>query len=242
MTAGDCGPVEAVRDGRPPWPTCGHDRDRAGEETDPQDGRLLWLTWAAELQSLAQAGLWYGKDPFDRERYERIRQIAAEMVSAGTSLPLETVRDLFCGETGYQTPKIDTRAAVVREDGAVLLVRERDGRWALPGGWCDFDRSPAENAVKEAREEAGMDVSADLLIAVQDRDRHNAPRYAWKIVKLFFLCTARGGDFVPNTETTERGYFFLDELPPLAEEKCTAEQIALCVEASRSEDWRTRFE
>ncbi len=96
-----------------------------------------WLAWAKELQFLAQAGLTYTKDPFDAERFQRIRDIAAEMVSAGSALPLETVKGLFCNEEGFQTPKIDTRAALFDEAGRILLVHENDGRWSLPGGWCD---------------------------------------------------------------------------------------------------------
>ena len=98
-----------------------------------------WLNWAVELQSLAQAGLTYGKDVYDRERYERIREIAAEMVAHRTDIPLEKVKGLFCNETGYQTPKLDTRAAIFR-DGRILLVQERDGRWALPGGWVEVNQ------------------------------------------------------------------------------------------------------
>lgn len=115
------------------------------------------VAWAKELQSLAQAGLFYGKDVFDKERYQRIREIAAEMMAARTELPLEKVTGLFCGDMGYQTPKIDTRAAIFRE-GRILLVCENDGRWSMPGGWCEYDMSPAENTVKEAKEEAGLDV------------------------------------------------------------------------------------
>ena len=106
--------------------------------------------WAEELQSLAQAGLFYGKDEFDRERYQRIREIAAEMMAHRTGMPLELVKGLFCNETGYQTPKVDTRAAVF-QDGKLLLVQERGGLWSLPGGWCEFNLSPAENTVKEAK-------------------------------------------------------------------------------------------
>ena len=72
-----------------------------------------WLQWGIELQSLAQAGLTYGKDIFDRERYERIREISAEILGELSDTPLEKVKNLFCNETGYQTPKIDTRAAIL---------------------------------------------------------------------------------------------------------------------------------
>ena len=98
--------------------------------------RAPWLDWAVELQALAQAGLHYSKDPFDLERFTRVREIAAEMLACRSGLPLEKVKDLFCGETGYQTPKLDTRAAIFQGEN-ILLVRERDGRWSLPGGWVD---------------------------------------------------------------------------------------------------------
>ena len=112
-----------------------------------------WISWATELQSLAQAGLTSGKDIYDRERYTRIRDIAAEMLTQVSDLPLSKVKDLFCCETGYQTPKLDTRAAIF-QDGKILLVRENDGRWALPGGWCDVNQSVRENTLKEVQEEA----------------------------------------------------------------------------------------
>lgn len=200
--------------------------------------REKWLAWAVELQSLAQAGLHYGKDPFDRERYERIRSIAAEMVSCQAEIPLETARDLFCCETGYQTPKLDTRAAVF-QDGKILLVRENDGRWSLPGGWVDVDVSVGENVVKEVKEEAGLDVTVDTVIAVQDREKHNRPVYAWKVCKVFALCSVTGGAFAPNIETTESGYFALEELPPLAEEKNTREQLEMCFTAHCTKNWKT---
>ena len=201
-----------------------------------------WLSWAAELQSLAQAGLHYSKDPYDAERFERVREIAAEMLSEKSDIPMEKVRELFCSETGYQTPKLDTRAAVFRDD-KILLVRERrTGNWSLPGGWVDVNLSVAESAVKEVREEAGLDVGVDCVIAVQDRDKHNLPVYAWKICKIFVLCTSHGGRFVENTETTESGYFSLDALPPLSMEKNTPEQIAMCFDAYRAEHWKTQFD
>ncbi len=201
-----------------------------------------WLEWAVELQSLAQAGLTYGRDKYDLERYQRIRDIAAGMVSLQAELPLETVKDLFCGESGYQTPKLDTRAAVFR-DGRILLVQEENGTLSLPGGWVDVNVSVGENVVKEVREEAGLEVTADLVIAIQDRERHNRPVYAHKICKVFVLCSALGGGFAPNLETVDSGYFGLDELPPLAEEKNTAEQVAMCFEAYRNAGtWKTLLE
>ena len=199
------------------------------------------LDWAVELQSLAQAGLFYSKDVYDIQRFQRIREISAEMVSRVSGLPLEKVTGLFCNETGYQTPKLDSRAAIFR-DGKVLLVRENTGLWSLPGGWVDVDQSVKENTIKEAKEEAGLDVTVDRVIAVQDREKHNKPRYIYRVCKIFLLCTAVGGSFTPNIETTESGWFSLEELPPLSEDKCTAEQIKLCFEASLAEHWETQID
>lgn len=197
--------------------------------------------YAAELQSLAQAGLFYGKDVYDRERYARIRDIAAEIMAMKTELPLGTVKELFCSDYGYQTPKVDTRAAIFM-DNKILLVHEKNGTWSLPGGWCEFNMSPAENAVKEVREEAGKNVKVKSVIAVQNRDAHNKPRYAYGVVKIFYLCEDLGGEFRENSETTGAQFFAPDCLPHLAEEKCNEEQILMCFRAMSSENWVTLFD
>ena len=201
-----------------------------------------WLQWAIELQSLAQAGLTYGKDVYDLERYTRIREISAEILSHMSDLPVKTVKDLFCNETGYQTPKLDTRAAVF-QDGKILLVRENNGKWSLPGGWCDVNISVAENTVKEVKEEAGLDVKPLSIIAIQDRAKHNLPVYAYGICKVFVLCSLIGGSFQENIETTCFDYFTEDNLPELAAEKNNEEQIKMCFEAYRTGDqWKTIFD
>ena len=200
------------------------------------------LEWAVKIQSIAQAGLTYGHDSYDRERYEHLRHSAAEMVVERADIPVDTVKDLFCNESGYQTPKIDTRAAIF-QGGKILLVHEKNGTWSLPGGWCDVNQSVAENAVKETFEEAGLRVTADRLIAVQDRNKHNKPIYAYGVIKVFVLCSVVGGEFVPNIETTETKYFGRDELPEnLAGEKTSREQILMCFDANESEHWETKFD
>ncbi len=201
-----------------------------------------WLEHAIEIQSLAQAGLAYTDNVYDIERYERLRQISAEMISEKTDMPTEKVRDLFCGETGYQTPKLDTRAAIFK-DGRILLVHEKNGTWALPGGWCDVLESVGSNTLKEVREETGLEVKAVRLIAVQDRNKHNKPVYAYGVCKIFVLCELVGGEFRENIETTEIRYFFLDELPDnMAEEKTTKEQVKMCFEAYGDQNRQTLFD
>lgn len=199
------------------------------------------VEWAKELQSIAQAGLFYGKDVFDQERYQRIRDIAAEMMVMRTDISADKITGLFCGDVGYQTPKVDTRAAIFK-DGRILLVCERSGKWSMPGGWCEYNLSPADNTIKEAKEEAGLDVVIQKLISVQDRDKHNQPPYAYGVIKIFYLCEAVQGAFVQNIETSESRYFALDELPPLAEEKCNEEQVRMCFEAYDAENWTVPFD
>ena len=201
----------------------------------------FWLNTAIELQSLAQAGLTYGKDVYDKERYERIREISAEMVANMSQMPLQKVKDLFCCESGYQTPKIDTRAAIFK-NGKILLVHENNGTWSLPGGWCDVNVSVGENTVKEVREEAGLEVKTDKIIAVQDRAKHNLPLYAYSVCKIFVQCSVIGGKFKENVETTEYKYFAKDELPLLAEEKNNEEQIKMCFDAYYDENWKAILE
>lgn len=200
-----------------------------------------WLDWAVELQSLAQGGLTYTENVYDRERYDRIRMIAAEMLAYQTEIPLVKVKDLFCNETGYQTPKLDTRAAIFKDE-KILLVQENNGKWSLPGGWVDVNVSVKENTIKEVKEEAGLDVTADKIIAVQDRAKHNLPVYAHSICKVFVLCSVIGGQFEKNIETLASGYFAEDDLPELAAEKNNEEQIKMCFRAYRDKNWEVLFD
>ena len=201
-----------------------------------------WVEFAIRIQSIAQAGLRYGKDQYDKERYEELREIAAEMLSLKTDIPVNKVFDLFCGESGYQTPKVDTRAAVFVNE-KILLVRENNGTWVLPGGWCDVDQSIASNTEKEVHEEAGLIVTAERLIAVQDWRKHNVVNYAYGVLKAFVLCRYEGGTFRKNIETTAISFFGKKELPVnLAVEKCTREQILMCFEAHENPSMQTVFD
>lgn len=196
-----------------------------------------WLKWAIEIQSLSQIGLTYTKDVYDRERYQRLREISAEMLAKKTEVSIEKVKDLFCHETGYQTPKLDTRAAIFRNN-KILLVHENNGTWSLPGGWCDVLESVKSNTEKEVREETGLNVKAVKIISIQDRNKHNKPVYAYGVCKIFVLCEVINGKFVENIETTEIRYFSLQDLPHnLAEEKTNKEQIEMCFKAYLNENW-----
>ena len=201
-----------------------------------------WLEWAKELQFIAQGGLTYSKDVFDIERFERIREIAAEMLSLQSEIPIEKVKNLFCNETGFQTPKLDTRAAIFKDD-KILLVKEKNGTWSLPGGWVDINQSIKTNTEKEVKEEAGLDVVVKNVIAIQDREKHNQPIYAYKVCKIFMLCEVEGGVFKENSETIGFDYFTKDKLSLLATEKNNEEQIQMCFDAYKAgEKWKTYFD
>lgn len=200
-----------------------------------------WLELAIEIQSLAQSGLAYTNNAYDKERFERLRDISAEMLSMKSDLSLEKVKDLFCSEKGYQTPKLDTRAVIFKDD-KILLVKENNVTWSLPGGWVDVLESVASNTVKEAKEETGLDVVPKRIIAIQDRNKHNKPIYAYGICKIFVLCEVIGGKFEKNIETIETNYFSLDELPLLAEAKTNKEQIEMCFKAVNDESWQVQFD
>lgn len=200
-----------------------------------------WLELIIEIQSLAQNGLAYTNNVYDKERFGRLRDISAEMLSMKSDLSLEKVKDLFCNEKGYQTPKLDTRAVIFKDD-KILLVKENNGTWSLPGGWVDVLESVASNTVKEAKEETGLDVVPKRIIAIQDRNKHNKPIYAYGICKIFVLCEVIGGKFEKNIETIETNYFSLDELPLLAEAKTNKEQIEMCFKAVNDESWQVQFD
>ena len=201
-----------------------------------------WLEWAKELQFLSQCALAYCRDKYDIERFERIREISAEMAASIADMPVEIVKGLFCADSGYQTAKLDTRAAVFRE-GKLLMVQEDTGKWALPGGWVDYNKTVRENAVKEVREEAGMEVLPLRIIALQEHNKHNTHPFPFNICSVFVLCEYLSGGFTPNIETLDCGFFDPDEIPsPLSHSKTTREQIDMCFRAAMDENWKVLFD
>ena len=159
-----------------------------------------WLSWAKKLRAIAQSGLTYTDSQYEIERYQAVRQVAAEMLAAGSDAGVETVVDLLAGESGYATPKVDVRAAVFRDDDILLVKEAVDGRWTLPGGWADVGEPPSRNIEREVLEESGYQVRATKLAAVYDRSMHvGAPPTATCIYKLFFICEIVGGSATPAT-------------------------------------------
>jgi ADP-ribose pyrophosphatase YjhB (NUDIX family) len=174
-----------------------------------------WLTWTRELQAIAQTGLAFVRDSYDRERYETLRALASRIMAAHTAAPARRIEDLFAGETGYATPKVDVRGAAFDGQDRLLMVREvaDGGRWTLPGGWADVNLTAAENVIKEVREESGFEVSVRKLAAVWDRTRQGHPSGVFSCCKMFFICDITGGAAAIGPETSEVGWFPEDGLP-----------------------------
>lgn len=186
-----------------------------------------WLEMTKKLQAIAQAGLEYSENKYDLDRYNQIRQISIEMMHDFTDLPIDFLVRVFASEAGYQTPKVDVRGVVFRNN-TILMVRETiDGRWSVPGGWADIGLTPFEVARKEVREEAGLEVLPVRLLAVLDKKCHNHPPDLYHIYKIFILCEEQGGTLQNGMETSETGFFGPEELPPLSEPRITREQIML---------------
>jgi ADP-ribose pyrophosphatase YjhB (NUDIX family) len=193
-----------------------------------------WFHYITELQEIAQIGLTYTKDPFDVERFERLRKISVEMMAKLTDSDVEIIKNVFANDSGYQTPKVDIRGILLNEN-KILLVKEQNGLWSLPGGWADIGRSLFENVEKEFMEEAFIKVKAQRLLAVQNKIP--MPQvYPHTIYTHYVACTLEEIEtFEVNNETTERDYFSIDALPPLDENKTAPSIIQAIVNRENEE-------
>lgn len=207
------------------------------------NSRKIYLNWIKELQAIAQNGLAYQKNPFDRDRFQRIRDITCEMLSYNTEMPIEKIKNIFASEIGYKTPKLDTRTAVFKDD-KLLLVKERFESWCLPGGWVDEGQTVGTNAVKEVKEEAGMDIELEGVIAILDRNKGVSDTYVQDITRVFMLAKYLDGEFLKNDETYDAKFFSFDEIKELklSKYKINIQQIKMCFDAKKSENWKVIYE
>jgi ADP-ribose pyrophosphatase YjhB (NUDIX family) len=200
------------------------------------------LEWARELQAIAQSGLAWSPREYDRERFEQVRRVAAEMLANGNDpADLEAV---FAAEEGHATPKLDVRGVAFRDE-AILLVQEREGEaWSLPGGWVDVGESPSEAVAREVREESGYAARAVKLLGLYDRDRRAFPPHLWHIWKLFFLCELEEGERQAlGYETLDAQFFGAGELPePLRFGDATRAEIERCFEQRVHPEWAAEFD
>lgn len=202
-----------------------------------------WLRWSREIQALAQTGLHYARNEFERQRAERLLEIAAEIISENGDMPRPEVLRAFRAQPGYVTPKVDVRGAVF-EAGKLLLVREGvDNNWTMPGGWADVGETPREAVEREVREESGLLVQAERLIGVYEVNRELDPIDLFHAYKLTFLCRRVGGAPRPSLETPEVRFFDLDSLPGnYSGSRTTPRHIADAVAALEDPERRAVFD
>jgi ADP-ribose pyrophosphatase YjhB (NUDIX family) len=202
-----------------------------------------WLEWSKRLASIAQNGLVFTRNPFDAERYEQVRQIAAEIISSHSGAEVRLVLDFLSSAQGYATPRVDVRGIAFRGD-EVLLVREgSDQLWSLPGGWADVGSSPKDNVEREIQEESGLTARALRLLAVYDRGRQgHYPPHPLHVYKMFFECEITGGEIRPGLDTVEVGFFRRDGLPPLSHARVTGKQVDRFFDYKEHPEWPTDFD
>ena len=200
-----------------------------------------WLDLAREIQALGQTGLTYTKNEYDIQRYVRLLEISAEIVATYTDLEKEPVLQSFSSQTGYATPKVDVRGAVIR-DGKILLVQERmDNKWAMPGGWADVGDLPSATVEREVWEESGFKVKAQKVLAVYDANRIS-PMELYHAYKIIFLCTILEGEPTPSDETLAVDFFELENLPPLSTSRTNERMLKEVFAHSENPNRATAFD
>lgn len=206
---------------------------------------MKWIEWGRKLQAISQTGLHFTENQYDRERYEQIAKIAAEVLAEHTNLSVEELLNLNAAEFGYATPKVDVRGVAFRDD-KILLVREiaDGGRWTLPGGWADVNETPTQAVVREVWEESGFETKVVKVLAVYDRERQqHAPSYPYSVYKLFFHCQILGGQPQINNEVSEIAFFSETEIPEdLSRSRVTKSQLHRFFEFYRTPDLPTDFD
>lgn len=202
------------------------------------------LSIARELNAIAQTGLHFTADQYDKARYERLRQLAAILLASQSNFSTADIYAWGKEEFGYATPKVDVRAFIMKQD-KVLLVRENadGGRWTLPGGWADVNESPSESIVREVEEESGYIVKPVRLLAVLDRERQgHRPPFPYCVYKMFFLCEIIGGSSGSTPESSESGFFAESELPELSTSRVLPGQIQAFFDTIREGKKETSFD
>lgn len=186
---------------------------------------------ANRIRTLAQNGLVYSTNEYDTERYTELFELSDKILFWVSGHDVSEIHHCFALEKDYVTPKVDVRAVVFNDRGEILLVREKaDGLWSLPGGWADVGYSPKEVAVKEVKEETGLDVEPVKLLAVHDKKCHNHPPALHYAYKIYILCNIVGGEFNTAFDILGKGFFAQDDLPALSLERVLKEQIDLMFE------------
>lgn len=187
----------------------------------------FWLETIKQIIATSQTGLGYKNNPYDAERFEFIKKKCYELLEKYADADFENLENIFYNEKAYVTPKVDVRGVVFRENEILLVQEAQDQLWTIPGGWADVGYSPFEIAIKETKEESGIEVVPVRLIAVMDKTKHSHPPSPFYIYKFFILCKETGGVLKSSNETLDARFFNIANLPPLSTERTTKEQIEI---------------
>ena len=185
------------------------------------------------MLAITNTGLTYTKDPFDRERYEDLRQILWSVLQDQTELDQEELTAILKPTGSYATPLMDVRAWIVQDQKICLVRGQGEDTWALPGGFGEVGYSPKENIRKEVQEETGFSVEVGSLLAIFDTNRFQLQNKQY--VKFVFDCQLLDGRFQENQEVAELGFFDISALPPLSEKRITKEQMEILWQVYKGE-------
>lgn len=184
-----------------------------------------------KIRTIADIGLLYSNNAYDRERYTELKAISLQLISQASGHHIEDLKEVFPVVTEYPTAKVDIRALILSEDNKILLVKESsDGKWAVPGGWADVGYTPKEVIVKECREETGLIVTPEKLLAVFDKRKHPHPPQPFYVYKMVFLCKALSTQIKKGFDVADVQYFDIYHLPPLSEDRILKSQLLFLYE------------
>ncbi len=202
-----------------------------------------WLKWAKSLQAEAQNGLTFSQNDFERERYNHILDIAAEMMASNSDADFGYIKGLFQDVEGYMTPRVDVRGVVFKDDKVLLVKEKSDGGWTLPGGWADPNETPSQSVEREVFEESGFQVKTTKVLAIFDRAKQgHTPPFPYHVYKLFFLCELKGGKKTTSIETDGVDWFLEDDIPALSSARTTISQLRRFFEHHRNPDLPADFD
>lgn len=201
-----------------------------------------WIEIAKRINSIAQTGLTFTKDKFDKERYSELLELSITIMNNITEIGTKKLDFVFNRDIGYQTPKVGIRAVVFRESKILLVKEKMDGRWSLPGGYADTGMLPSEIAINEVKEESGFDVKPTRILGLIDYNKYQEKPFPFDVYQLFMECEIIGGEAQTGIETSDVGFFEISELPELSERRVTKEQILKMYELYKDKELKPIFD
>lgn len=201
-----------------------------------------WLTIAKKINSIAQSGLAFTRDKYDHERYTELQDLSIQILNNITDIDSQKLEFVFNRDIGYQTPKIGIRAVVVKDDKILLVKEKMDNKWSLPGGYADTGMTPSEIAANEVKEESGYDVKVTRILGLIDYNKYQDRPFPFDIYNLFMECEIIGGEPATGIETSDVGFFEINNLPELSERRVTKEQILKMYELCNNKELDAIFD